>query len=370
MSRARINDLDYLAARLHGRRSRLAEAERLEGLCRLPDLPELGRAVYPEAEFHAAGDFQRRLAQDLVGELAGFLEHLEGVRGAGEVLSAREPYLEGPGADLVTWMLVRFQVENIKVLLRGLMRRAPLEIPEGYLVSVPQGLPVKVQALRAAHSLQEFTDLLPAGALRQSLRKALGVYHDQPRPFFLEGALDRSYFQELLARTERLSGEDKELIQPIMLQEVDTFHLMLAVRGVFHYGLKTELLLPLHVCGSGIGKERFRAMLAAPDVPAAAALAVGRAIDAMPVERGSGEAPAKVDASGLETLAWKRFLRLSCRAFRRSHMGLGAVIGYVGIRRVEVANLITLSEEIVSGTPAETRFARLIPRKDLESAYV
>jgi len=353
MSRARINDLDYLAARLHGRRSRLAEAERLEGLCRLPDLPELGRAVYPEAEFHAAGDFQRRLAQDLVGELAGFLEHLE-----------------GPGADLVAWMLVRFQVENIKVLLRGLMRRAPLEIPEGYLVSVPQGLPVKVQALRTAHSLQEFTGLLPAGALRQSLRKALGVYHDQPRPFFLEGALDRSYFQELLARTERLSGEDKELIQPIMLQEVDAFHLLLAVRGVFHYGLKPELLLPLHVCGSGIGKERFRAMLAAPDVPAAAALAVGRAIDAMPVERGSGEAPAKVDASGLETLAWKRFLRLSCRAFRRSHMGLGAVIGYVGIRRVEVANLITLSEEIVSGTPAETRFARLIPRKDLESAYV
>jgi hypothetical protein len=111
-------------------------------------------------------------------------------------------------------------------------------------------------------------------------------------------------------------------------------------------------------------------MLTASDVLGAAGFAVGRAIDALPSEHGSSAGPAAVDASLLEALAWRRYLRLSNRAFRRSHLGLGAVIGYVGIRRAEVANLITLSEGIRVGEAAEAIRARLIPRADLESVYV
>jgi len=353
MAPGMVNDLEYLAARLHGRRSRLAEAERLDALCRLTHLAELGHAVYPDAEFHTAADFQRRLAQHLVRELSGFLKHLE-----------------GPGADLLAWMLVRFQVENMRVLLRSFMHRTPLEGPEKYLLSLPHDLTLDVQALMAAESLEEFTELLPSGTPRKSLREALGTYHDQPRPFFLEAALDRGYFQELLARAEQLSGEDTELIKPIVLQEVDAFHLMLIVRGKFQYGLTPELLLPLRVHGSGIPSAQFSSMLGAPDILTAASLAVGRAIDALPSELGSSEASATVDPSALEALVWKRNLRLSKRAFRRSHMGLGAVVGYLGIRRVEVANLITLSEGIRVGVATEAIRARLIPRADLESVYV
>ena len=63
-------------------------------------------------------------------------------------------------------------------------------------------------------------------------------------------------------------------------------------------------------------------------------------------------------------------MRLANRAFRRSHMGMGAVVGYTGIRRVEVANLITLSEGIRAGMAAETIRARLLPRAGMEAANV
>lgn len=353
MTRVMVNDMDYLAARLHGRRSRLADAERLDELCRLADLSALGHAIYPDTEFHATADFQRRLTQDLIREISGFLRHLEGA-----------------GGDLLAWMLIRFQVENMKVLLRRFIHRTPLEAPEEHLLSLPHDLALDVQALAAAVSLEEFTELLPLGTPRKSLRNALGIYHDQPRPFFLEAALDRGYFEELLARTERLSDEDKELIKPIVLQEVDAFHLMLAMRGKFHYGLSPALLLPLHIRWTGIPSERFNAMLAAPDILTAARLAVGRAIDALPSERESSEVSAPIGPATLEVLAWKRFLRLSNRAFRRSHMGLGTVVGYVGMRRVEVANLISVSEGVRTGTAAEAIRKRLIPRTDLEAVYV
>lgn len=72
------NNLDYLATRLHARRSRMAEAERLDALCQIRTLPELSRAVRLDTDYQAATEFQRRLVQDLAGEIAGCVRHVGG----------------------------------------------------------------------------------------------------------------------------------------------------------------------------------------------------------------------------------------------------------------------------------------------------
>ena len=148
------------------------------------------------------------------------------------------------------------------------------------------------------------------------------------------------------------------------------FHLMLVVRGRFHYGLSADSLRPFHVSGSRIPGDQFEAMLSAPDILTAARFAVGRAIDALPSEKKTNGGTTLLDPADLEAMGWKRFLRLSNRAFRWSHMGLGAVVGFSGLRRVEVANLITLTEGIRSGIPAEAIRARLTPRTGMEAADV
>jgi V/A-type H+/Na+-transporting ATPase subunit C len=353
MKQPGVKDLDFLGALLHGRRSRLAEEKRLDALCRLRTLAELGHAVYPDTEPRGAEDFQSRLAQDLVRELSDWLRHLEGA-----------------GADLLAWMLARFQVENVKVLVRGLANRVPFAELRQYIVPLPHGLAVDIEALGKAESLDDFIARLPLGIPRRWLRNAATLYREQFRTFFLEAALDCGYFQELLALAEALPEEARETVKPLILQELDTFHLMLVLRGKFHYGLTPEQLLPLHVRGSGISTERFAAMCAHPDPLTAAARAVGRVLDALPFSPETAPGPGTVDLAVFEALAWKRFQRLANRAFRRSHMGLGTVVGYLGIRRVEVANLITVSEAIRTGLTAETISARLIPRQELEPAYV
>ena len=67
----------------------------------------------------------------------------------------------------------------------------------------------------------------------------------------------------------------------------------------------------------------------------------------------------------LEVLAWHRYLRLARAAMRRSQLALGVVAGYAAIRRVELANLITLSEGIRAGVEPDVIRRRLIPRPDL-----
>ena len=61
----------------------MAEAERLDGLCRIRSLPEFYHTIFPESEFKGVLDFQRLLVYELIDELSGFRAHMS-----------------GPGADL------------------------------------------------------------------------------------------------------------------------------------------------------------------------------------------------------------------------------------------------------------------------------
>lgn len=352
-TRRMAKDLDYLSAHLHGRRSGMAEGERLYDLCRIRSLPDYYRTLYPESEFKGNIDFQRRLVYELIIELSGLSAHLS-----------------GPGADLTDWMLVRFQVENLKILIRGHLTKTPIEELYGHLAAHPRELALDTQGLAEAESMEDFVRMVPKGLLRDNLVKALEIYIGHPLPFFFEAALDRGYFQGLLMRTEELAQEDRETVRPMVYQEVDTFHLMLIVRGKYHYGLTPELLLPLHIAGARIPYALFTAMLNDPDIYTSVSRIAGRVIDAVFFEQGLKDGLMVIDASVLEGLAWKRFFRLANMAFRRSHMGLGTIIGYAGLRRMEVANLITISEGIHSGMAAETIHARLIKGADMEGTHV
>jgi vacuolar-type H+-ATPase subunit C/Vma6 len=342
------HDLDYLAARLHARRSRMAEAERLDSLCRTHSLTELFHTIFPESEFKGVPDFQRRLLYELIDELSGLNAHMS-----------------GPDAGLIDRTLVRFQVENLKLLLRGCLTSAPMEEMYEHLAPLPAELALDNEGLATAASPEDFVRLVPKGLLRENLERALEIYRDNPGPFFFETALDRGYFQGLIAAMEKLSQEDRETVGPMIYQEMDIFHLMLVARGKFYYNLMPEVLRPLHVTGARVPRALFAAMLNDPDLSVSAGRVGQRVLDAGSFEEGLKGGPMTIDASVLESLAWKRFFRLANLAFRQSHMGLGTIIGYAGLRRMEVANLITISEGINSGVTAEIIRGRLIPRTNV-----
>ena len=190
------DNLDYLATRLHARRSRMAEGERLDVLCHTRTMSELCRAARLDADYQTVADFQRRLVQDLVQELAACLRHVGGA-----------------GGEVFAWTLARFQVENMKTLVRGFVNQTSPAVLQTHLVTLPEGLALDVTRLATAKSLEDFVELLPPGTPRQRLSEAVALHRDPPQPFFLEAALDRGYFQELLAKIRRLSGEDQAIVR-------------------------------------------------------------------------------------------------------------------------------------------------------------
>jgi vacuolar-type H+-ATPase subunit C/Vma6 len=352
MTRASSNDLDYLATRLHARRSRMAEGERLAELCRWRTVAELERAVLPGFATAPAAGFQRRLAQNLADEIFSSLKHLEGEE-----------------QDFIAWLLARYQVENAKVLLRGCLNHQSWEMVQPSLVALPASLELSGATLLAAKSPLDFAGLLPAGSARLRLQSLLAGQREPP-PLLLEAALDAGYFHELLTRNSRLPAGELEVVKPLVFQEIRLFEFMLVTRGRFYFGLSAAALLRLRVLGGGESGEWFNGLLSAPDLATAAKDSVGVILDGAPVIRGDHGETGDRDISEIESLAWQRYRRLANNAFRRSHNGVGAVAGYFGVRRREIASLTALSEGIRLGlTETEIR-ERLLPRAGLEAAHV
>lgn len=337
-----VTGIDYLAAVLHGRRSGMAEGERLAALCGARSIAELARALYGDTAVASAVALQRQLIVDRANELLDL---------------ARQ--LDGPAGELLDWMAVRMQVENLKVMARGVVGRLPLGEIEAHLVPLPGHLAVDVRPLTSGATVETLADLVPRGPLHAAVSDALAVFHAHPRAFFIEAALDRGYFAELLARVGAVPGTDRRDVLDVAVQEVDIFNLMLVVRGRFNYGLGPDLVMPLHVAGARIGRREMAVMLAAADLATAAQRAVRLVIDALP---GSAQAgAAAIDPAAIERMAWERYRRIAGAVFRRSHTGLGVVAAYAALRRVELANLITASEGIRAGMSAGDICRRMIP---------
>ncbi len=341
-----LPNLDYLVARLHGRRGQFAEADKLDALCRLRNVADFVRAVSPRTRFTTVVDFQHGLINEMVQELAD--------------LGAQ---LTGAGAALMAWMRVRCQIENLKVMARAFATGKSFDVARPYLVPLPDDLSLDLEVLAAADDVESFAMAAPAGLLRDGLVAFAPAYEVEPSTVVLEAALDHTYFRELLKRTQALRGAARNDALIIAKQEIDTFHLMLVARGCFHYGVRGDSLEMFHVSGGRISLDRFRQMADADRLSDAVALVSGLVLDTWSGVGGRyASGTAECNTAMLESLAWNRYYRLARQAFRRNHMGLGAVVAFAAIRRIEVANLITLSEGIRTHMPADAIRKRLIPR--------
>jgi vacuolar-type H+-ATPase subunit C/Vma6 len=353
MMRSAYNDLDYLAARVHGRRGRMAEGARLETLCRLSSVAELGASVFPGAPPLEGRALQHRLLQELLQELTELRDHLSGAAG-----------------ELMAWLRVRFQLENVKVLLRGFVHGWPAQVLREHLLWLPEDLALDVESLAPAASLEQFLGAQPIELSFRSVRRTADLYEQQPSAFFPEAMLECRYLRELADRARALSPDDRDLITPLVSHELDSFHLMLAVRGRFGYGVAPEALDAFYAAGSGISHAEFRTLLRDPDAHAVARRTLGRVLDSLPPESARPERSSAVESLRFESWAWKRFRRLAAQVFRRSPLGFPVVFAYVCLRRVEVANLMTLAEGLKAGLASDLIRARLVAPVVPEAEHV
>jgi len=317
-------DFDFIQAKIHGLRSRLYELERLDDLCDLRTLPQLWHRLYPEADPGDHHALERWLLRDHVATLALIRGHLP------------ERF-----APFLTWTLRRFQVENLKVVLRAWKAREPLERVVPFLAPLPDEFALRPQALLKAASLAEFLLLVPMPEFRTAGEKTAPHQVETGDTFFVETAFDAAYYRGLLAHQQRLPGDHGRSTAPLVRLEVAAYNLLCLFRVKLNYNIPYDAARLLLVRGE---PHSFR-LEQLYDFPDFADMLRFVPREMLP----PGGAESLRTIADLERAFWQRLLQVANRTFYRSTGDLGGIVAFATLKRVELANLMRVIEGVRYG---------------------
>ena len=320
--------VEYTAARVHARHGRRMDAGPSAELVRLQSVSLLAHALHLSGDPKTSAHFQEALEADLEGELGQLARELGGVGGA---------FLE--------WLATRRAVEALDVLLRDCC--AAEEVPTPH---------------EGNRALEELAARLPEPIFRHALEKAVqqDPNHERPWPCFLELALERAYLVELAVRGRRLPAIETEVVLPMIRQEVDLFHLRLLLHAKAMPSGNGSWLREVHLNEGRISRDEFEHLLGTEmkEWFECRTLRGILGIDATTAAGLSGANDAGHRAQ-IERFAWRHYGLLARRAWRRSHVGVGALAGYAVLRRLEMATWIAVSEGIRWGLDPGALGARM-----------
>ncbi|KAF0100095.1 MAG: hypothetical protein FD187_1423 [bacterium] len=218
----------YLNTRVSLYSGRLWQPADFEAVLAIPDAEmadALGSRGLPQlsAGFDRHQD-HRSLEQRIIAELLN------------ETTVLIRPLTGAARAFLLYWT-ERFEVSNVKTLLRGKMTG---ERPAALINRLtPMGAfgRLDVQDLAHAEDLAELLRRLEAGPYAGIVRQARRAFEEGQDPFILDAALDRGYYEGLARRAQPLENEAGASFRRLMGTLIDRINLVWMLRYRFNYNL-------------------------------------------------------------------------------------------------------------------------------------
>ena len=328
-------DTEFIVAKVRGMRGKLYEGKRLAQLCSLPDAEDLAAILAPD---------------ELIGDSIALQRHLttRHVESLHKIL----PHLDGREAELFLWMLRRYQVENLKVICRCWAAKSEKPVLSAYTVPLPDEFALPTEQLMKCADLEELIARMPVASLREGAMLGLGDFEESGRLFFVEAGIDKAYFTELRDLAERTGGPGRSAVQHLVSLELDIYNVMLVLRSLFNYSIGfNKIRVFLAPSGAQVRASALAEIRSAPDIDAAARLVP-------PALVGTEAGPLSGDQ--VETAMWRNLYRVANRHYYGCVLDFGAVAAFYYIKRVELGNLIRISECVRYAEPADAIRDKLI----------
>lgn len=145
--------------------------------------------------------------------------------------------LSGDARAFLTFWTARFEISNVKTLLRSKMRG---ERPASVLARLtPMGTFGRLdnQDLAHAEDVGELLRRLEAGPYAGIVRHARRAFEQSRDPFSLDAALDRAYYEGLTVRAQPLENTVGASFRSLMANLIDRNNLVWLLRYRFNYML-------------------------------------------------------------------------------------------------------------------------------------
>ena len=331
MERTLPVDLSFVLAKIHGMRSRMYEHERLERLLGSRNMLELMRSVSPGSDFASHRHFERALVSMHVADLS---------------LVAR--YLRAPHREVLDAYLSRYQVENLKVILRGWVRGLPPDQVGDHLIDLPPGLGLPTQTLLASRDLDAFLRQIQSAQLARGAGLGRAHFEQTSSTYFIEAGLDRAWLSRLLEASSALGRGHRRPVLELVRLEADQYQALFVLRSRINYDITPAEIEPLLITASGTRMSsgdlmelasRATAVEMLTHVPGLSRLAGSATWSA------DGDDPARAIES-LQKAFIGRLYAVANRLYYNCVANLGAVLAFCTLKRMELADLIVLTESL------------------------
>jgi V/A-type H+-transporting ATPase subunit C len=251
---------------------------------------------------------------------------------------------KGATRDIFEEILRRLEVKNLKAIIRAKAAAARTRGPEDILIfPVEDIFKRRISTLKEYNSLDEVLSHVES-PYRDALESVLPEFEETDRLFVLEKALDEELCGAILGKTDKLRGDDKEIVKKIVGSELDFVNLMTVLR------CKAE----------GIAEEELRGYLLpysyAVDFSATAlndsvsAENVTAAIRAMPTSdyknvltRTLPLYESEETLIPFENALWRYFFVTVKKTLKGYPINIGTIIGFLYLKELEIQNLCTIA---------------------------
>jgi V/A-type H+-transporting ATPase subunit C len=172
--------------------------------------------------------------------------------------------LSGAARDFLFFWAHRFDVLNLKAIIRGRLRDVPQDDIARNLFDMPPFTTLPIEQLLRTENVQELLRQLEGGRYADIAGPARRVFEEKHDLLAVDATLDQRYYAGLHSRTEKLAPRDRTEIVGLVGTRIDHLNLSWIIRYRFAYGLspsETYYLLIPH--GRTLHRDRLLALVEA-----------------------------------------------------------------------------------------------------------
>lgn len=176
--------------------------------------------------------------------------------------------LTGDARNFLIYWTERFEISNVKTLLRGKMTGEKPAALLARLTPMCAFSHLDVQDLVHAEDVTELLRRLEAGPYAGIVRQARRAFEDSHDPFILDAALDRGYYEGLSRRAQPLENAAGAAFRRLIGPLIDRINLVWLLRYRFNYNLPPAQVYYLLVASHyGLPSSRLRQLAALGSLP-------------------------------------------------------------------------------------------------------
>ncbi len=256
-----VGKYSFANAKIRAMLSQIISAEELVRLAEARDLHELSELL--------KGTAYRDLAAGLAGSNPDFLNFEKNTLSE-NLHSLWKIYRALPGEpekEFVLLLLQRFEIEQLKTVLRIWHKRIPVD-PAEYLAGEKIVFDIDYKAILNAQNVEEIIVMLDDFPYRKALIQAKDKFKAKNSCFYLEAGLDRDYYTRLVEATEKFSSMDREIARRVLGVEIDIENINWLIRLRKYYSLGMAEMLEWFIPGGmRIDKDTIRSFYASDGLP-------------------------------------------------------------------------------------------------------